>query len=130
MEYVNEWNLFVEKYGSPEEIEFEAAQQADQSRVWTLWSRGNDFLSNECVEDNEVISHWVTPNPCGEEPDSVHVAMTLWVDCPTCEEGSDQDEDWDQDDCPECEGRGVFSIYLPDACEAKSDEEVWLLKES
>lgn len=130
MSYVNDWNHFVQNYGLPEEIDFESAKQADQSRIWTLWSRGTDFLSNECVESDEVISHWLTPKPYYGERDSIHVTMTLWVDCPTCEAGFDEVDEWDQDDCPDCEGKGVFSIYIPDASKATSDEEVWRFRDN
>jgi hypothetical protein len=56
--------------------------------------------------------------------------MTVWVDCPKCEEELDKDEDWDQDDCGECEGSGTLSIYMPDCLNAKTDEEVWAARQA
>jgi len=51
--------------------------------------------------------------------------MTIWVDCPTCEQMEEEDETWDQDDCPECKGRGIFWIDLDECLQAESDQEVF-----
>jgi hypothetical protein len=122
---VREWREFAEKYGQPQEISKEAAKALPEDRVWTLWSRGSDFLANEFAENGEVISYFVTSNPWSEVRGSVTVTWTVWIDCPTCETNLEEDDDWDQDDCEECEGGGTLSIDIPDCLNAKTEEEIY-----
>lgn len=122
---VREWRDFTQKYGEPQEVSQEAAKAIPESRVWTLWSRGSDFLANEYAENAEVISYFVTPNSWSEVRGSLTVTWTVWVDCATCETNFEEDEDWDQDECEECEGSGTLSIEIPDCNEAQTEEEIY-----
>ena len=128
LDQVQKWRTFLENYGDPQEVDIETARQADQHKVWTYWSRGSDFLSNELVESDEVVGYFVTPRQWTAESGSLTFVETEWVDCPTCEE-NEEDDDWDPDSCEECEGSGNFSIYIPDCLDAKTEEEVLAMRE-
>lgn len=121
----NSWREFVREFGEPEEVSREDLMGIAPNRVWTLWSRGSEFLVNETGDGDEVMSYWATPQPWTQPQGTLFVTMTLWVDCPKCEEELNKDEDWDQDDCEECKGNGALSIYMPDCVNAKTEEEVW-----
>ncbi|MFM5968285.1 MAG: hypothetical protein ACKOQ8_04505 [Micrococcales bacterium] len=123
MDHVNVWNAFISKYGAPQEVSLEFAKNADKSTVWTMWDRGDEFLVNEFVEHGEVLTYFVTPRPWTEAQGTVVVVVTCWVDCITCEANED-DEDWDMNDCEECEGGGVVSIIIPDCAGETTDEGV------
>ena len=130
LDYANSWREFVREFGEPEEISREGLIGIELNRVWTLWSRGSEFLVNETVDSAEVMSYWITPRPWTQPQGTSFVTMTVWVDCPTCEDGFDSDEDWDQDECEECEGNGTLSIFMPDCVNAKTEEEVWAARQS
>lgn len=119
------WREFVGEYGEPAEVSREEVGDIAPNQVWTLWSRGSDFLVNGKGDGDEVMSYWVTPRPWTQRESSLFVTMTLWVSCPTCEQEMVGDEDWDQDDCDECEGSGVLSIEMADCVDAKTDDDVW-----
>lgn len=126
----NNWKEFVREFGEPEEVSREALSGVEPNRVWTLWSRSNEVLVNETADSGEVMSYWVTPQPWTQPQGTSFVTMTVWVDCPTCDEELGKDEDWDQDDCGECESSGVLSIYMPDCVEARTEEEVWAARQA
>jgi hypothetical protein len=126
----NSWREFIKEFGEPEEVSREDLMGIAPNRVWTLWSRGSEFLVNETGDGDEVMSYWVTPRPWTQPQGTSFVTMTVWVDCPKCEEELDKDEDWDQDDCEECEGNGTVSIYMPDCVNAKTEEEVWAARQA
>lgn len=129
LETVEEWKKFTEQYGDLEEISLEQAKKLDVHQVWTFWSRSSDFLSNELVEAVEVISYFKSENQWDAEEGSLTFVMTVWVDCETCEANS-EDDDWDQDDCEECEGSGVLSITIPDCMDCKTEDEVYARREA
>lgn len=116
---------FIKTYGEFTEVStLEEVQQAAQETIWTLWSGGNDFLANGYFEDEEVISYFLTPKPWVAETGALKVVFVYWVDCPTCETQS-ENEDWDVDDCPLCEGDGTLSIDLRECLDAQSEEQIW-----
>jgi hypothetical protein len=126
----NNWREFGREFGEPEEVSRDALGNYESNRVWTLWSRSNEVLVNETADSDEVMSYWVTPRPWTMPQGTHFVTMTVWVDCPKCEEELDKDEDWDQDECGECEGSCTLSIYMPDCVNAKTDEEVWAARQA
>jgi hypothetical protein len=130
LDEANNWKEFVREYGEPEEVSREALSDFEPNRVWSLWWRSSEFLVNETGDGDKVMSYWVTPRPWTQPLGTLFVTMTVWVDCPKCEEELGKDEDWDQDDCGECEGSGTLSIYMPDCVNAKTDEEVWAAREA
>lgn len=139
LDEVNKWRGFVKEYGEPEEVSQESLSDFEQNRVWsasgvTVLSvegiAGVDALVNEISESDEVLSYWVTPRAWTKPPGTLSTTMTVWVDCPTCEEELSKDEDWDQSDCGECEGNGTLSIYMPNCVNAQTDEEVWAAREA
>lgn len=125
LEEANNWRDFLSEFGQPEEVSRDSLGGFEPNRVWSLWSRSQEVLVNETSFSDEVMSYWVTPRPWSQPQGTSFITMTLWVDCPKCEEELEKDEDWDQDDCGECEGSGTLSIYMPDCVNAKTDEEVW-----
>jgi hypothetical protein len=125
LDQANNWREFVREYGEPEEVSRDALSDFEPNRVWSLWWRTSEFLVNESGDGDKVMSYWVTPRPWTQPLGTLFFTMTVWVDCPKCEEELDKDEDWDQDDCGECEGNGTLSIYMPDCVNAKTEEEVW-----
>lgn len=122
------WAEFVSNYGAPKEVPFEVAKNADPNKVWTLWSRGSDYLVNEFKQGEEVISYWLTANPWQGEEGQLFYAMTIWIDCPTCSEMFEVDEDWDQDECEECEGSGTLAIDLDSCLNAETEQEVFEMR--
>jgi hypothetical protein len=129
LDSVNAWKQFAKTHGELEEISVEEAKQLDEHYVWTLWSRGSDFLANEFVISGEAISYFKTTNKWVAERGSLTFVMTEWVECPTCEENS-EDDDWDPDECSECEGSGTLSISIPACLNCKSDEEILEMREA
>jgi hypothetical protein len=127
----NSWREFVGEFGEPEEVSREDLMGFAPNLVWTLRSsRSSEFLVNETGDGDEVLSYWVTPRPWTQPQGTSFVTMTLWVDCPKCYEESEKDEDWDQDDCEECEGGGTLAIFMPDCVNAKTEEEVWAARQA
>lgn len=125
LDEVNVLKEFIETYGEFTEVNtYEEVQQSEPHHVWTLWSGGNDFLANGYFEDEEVISYFLTPKPWAAEEGSLKVVLTYWVDCPTCQAQSDNDE-WEQDECHQCEGDGTLSIDLRECLDAQTEEEIW-----
>jgi hypothetical protein len=124
------WRKFIKTYGQPEEVDKDDAKALNPNSVWTLWSRSNDYLINEFAEGDEVISYWKTPRAWEGKAGALVIPMTLWVDCPTCDEMLSEDPDWDQDDCSECEGAGTLAIELEDCIDAKTEEEVFSKRRS
>jgi hypothetical protein len=125
LEDARRYQEFLQKYGQPVEIPAEEAKKQDLHNIWTLWSRSSDFFVNELVEADEVISHWFTPRPWEGKAGEIFYTSTIWVDCPTCANMLEEDDEWDQDECSECEGSGTLSIDLEDCAEAKTEEEVF-----
>jgi hypothetical protein len=130
LEGAQSWREFVKTYGQPEEVTKDEAKALNPNNVWTLWSRSNDYLINEFAEGDEVIGYWKTPKTWDCQASTLFVTMTIWIDCPTCEEMLTDDPDWDQDDCSECEGAGTLAIELEDCIDAKTEEEVFSKRRS
>lgn len=130
LDEANKWKEFVREFGEPKEVTREALNDFEPNRVWSLWSRSQEVLVNEIAFHDEVMSYWVTPRPWTQPQGTFFVTMLFWVDCPKCEEESEKDMDWDQDDCEECEGSGNLAIYMPDCVNAKTDEEVWAARQA
>lgn len=119
------WAEFISTYGEPTEISKTDAEKLDVHHVWTLCSLSNDVLVNELSEGADVISYWSTPRPWQGDKSSLIYDMTIWVSCPTCEQMSEEDEDWLEEDCEECEGSGTLFIEMEECIDAKTDEEVF-----
>lgn len=129
LDEVKRWKEFLATYGEPIEVTEAEKQKLDPNTIWVLNSRGSDFLCNENELSADGFSFWATPKPWSAPVGTLLISMTLWVDCPTCEANED-DEDWDQDDCEECEGAGTMSIDLDECQDAKTDEEVFAARQA
>ncbi len=119
------WAEFIETYGDPSEITAEEAKLIDPNRLWTLWDASDDYLTNGFSEDDKAIGYFAAPRAWPVGTKDLIFTMTIWVDCPTCEQMEEAAETWDQDDCPECKGRGALWIDLDDCLHAETDEEVF-----
>jgi len=125
LEDARRYQEFLQKYGQPVEILIEEARKQDHHHIWTLWGRSSDFFVNELVEADEVMSYWFTPRPWEGKAGEIFYTSTIWVDCPTCEKMLEEGDEWDQDECVECEGAGTLSIDLEDCADARTEEEVF-----
>ncbi len=130
LESAQRWASFIERYGQPSEVSKEQAAELERTSLWSLCSLGNDVMINGLSQGSDVISYWKTPKGWSGESGVLVYEMTLWVGCPTCEEQSELDEDWLQDDCEECFGAGTMFIELEDCVEAQSDQEVFAQRQA
>lgn len=130
LESAKRWVEFIDVYGQPEEISLEIAKNSAPNLVWTLVSLGSDVLINGISTGTDVISYWKAKNPWNGGNGSLVYDMTLWIDCPTCEERLELDEDWDQDDCEECHGAGTMFIELEDCIYAQTEEDVFAQRQA
>lgn len=123
MDLVKEFETATEKFGGFI-VASEEEARATPDRAWSLGilKHGSYEMRSGSHED-PVDEYFLSARPVAGG-DDLELVVDAQISCPTCDAGHKQDEEWDEDDCEQCEGSGCLLIHIPDCVGMRSDDEI------